>query len=109
MLSIVYKYNDNYYAKFDPRGRTDPEDRQPSWKLPSYSIIDFHATYKLPFFDNRVEIQANIFNLLDIRYISDATDNYFRYEGDGFGHKAENAGVFFGMPKTYNLGFVLSY
>ncbi len=107
-VSMVYKYCDRYYANFDPRTRMNPENDQQSWKMPAFSLLDLHVACTLPVFDNRIEVQMNIFNALDERYISDATET-FLYDIKDFGHKAENAGVFFGQPRTYNLGFVLSY
>ncbi|MBC8401564.1 MAG: TonB-dependent receptor [Candidatus Marinimicrobia bacterium] len=107
-ISIVYKFCDRYYANFDPRVRMNPADDLQSWKMPAYSLLDVHATFRLPFFDDRIEVQANIFNILDERYISDATET-FLYDIKDFGHKAENAGVFFGMPRTFNLGLTVQF
>ncbi|UCD37605.1 MAG: TonB-dependent receptor [Fidelibacterota bacterium] len=109
MAQAVLKYYDNYYADFDPLSRTT-EDRTQSWKIPSSTVMDLHATYDLPFKFGGVRLQAfiHIFNLLDSEFIQDATDNsqYNGFDGD---HDADDAEIFLGMPRTYNTGLTVRF
>ncbi len=113
----VFKYYDRFYADWDPTSRIvfdgDTPDRGQSWLTPSYNLIDMHASYLLPFDLNGVQfkLSAHIFNLLDTEYISDATDNsrFNAYRGDGKNHKADDAEVFFGIPRTFNIGLSITY
>ncbi|HED09202.1 MAG TPA: TonB-dependent receptor [Caldithrix abyssi] len=113
----VLKYYDQFYADWDPTSRIvfdgDTPDRGQSWLTPSYNLVDMHASYQLPFDLNGVQfkLSAHIFNLLDTEYISDATDNsrFNAYRGDGKNHKADDAEVFFGIPRTFNLGLSITY
>ncbi len=111
---FVFRYYDEFYADWDPTSRivfgADAPDRVQSWKTPSYSIIDIHAMYKLPFDMNGVQFSvfAHIFNVLDEEYISDAVDNS-RYNGFDDDHDADDAEVYLGIPQTFNLGITIAY
>ncbi len=109
---LVARYNANYYADWDPFSRTDETDRAQVWQVPNYSLFDFHFRYFIPFKVAGVSMNvfAHIFNLTDAEYISDATDES-RYNAlstsiDGVEkHSAQRAEVFFGLERTYNVGF----
>ena len=110
---VVFRYYANNYADWNPFDRTDPEDRAQSWKAPNYSVIDFHASYDLPFEFAGIKPQlfAHIFNLLDTEYIMDALDNspYNGYTSNGTNHSADDAEVYFGLPRMFNIGLSLHY
>ena len=109
-LQVVGKTFSNHYSNFDPRGRTDPTDRTQSWKAPGYTVIDLHAGYDLPLSSLPVKIQifTNVFNLFDTVYIQDALDNS-RFNGFDGDHDADDAEVFFGLLRTFTLGFSVTY
>ncbi|MYC72767.1 MAG: TonB-dependent receptor [Gemmatimonadetes bacterium] len=92
----------DHYAKFDPANRTDPDDREQSWKLPDYNLVDLHASYTLPgaSFSN-MKLRLHVFNLLDERYVSDADD--------GDGHDAASARVFLGLGRRWNISLSYDY
>jgi len=102
---LVVKSYANYYANWDPFSRTDEGDRQQSWRIPDYNLLDFHATFDLPISFGSIKLQffAHVFNLLDEKYIQDALDNsaYNSWDQD---HDADDAEVFFGLPKSMNFG-----
>jgi hypothetical protein len=111
---LVYRYNGTFYADWDATSRlvNDPTkaDRTQSWKVPNYSLIDFHAAYNLPIQLKGVKFQlsAHVFNILDELYISDAVDNsqYNSWDKD---HDADDAEVYMGIPRTFNIGLSISY
>ncbi len=114
---VVFKYFGNFYSDWDPTSRLVTGDATPdhgqSWKVPDYYLVDLHASYKLPFHFHgaKFSIFAHVFNLLDTEYISDAVDNsrYNAYTKDGKNHKADDAEVFFGMPRFFNVGISVTY
>ncbi len=114
---LVMRYYANYYANWDPTSRLVTDNQEPdrgqSWKLPSYYLLDFHGSYTLPFHLSGVKFKvfAHVFNILDTKYISDATDNskYNAYKDDGKNHKADDAEVFFGLPRYFNVGISVYY
>ena len=107
---LVVKSYANHYAGFSPFTRNDSDDRAQSWKAPSYTVLDLHGSYDLPFDFGGVKIQAfaHVFNLLDTQYIQDATDNssYNSWDND---HDADDAEVFFGLPRSFNVGLALQF
>lgn len=133
---LVFRHYRNHYADWQAESRTNEyypdatknldeagdqildRDGNPitgdrgveSWQAPNYSVIDFHAAYDLPFNLSGVKLQlfGHVFNALDATFIQDATDNsqYNSWDGD---HDADDAEVFFGLPRTFNIGLRLSY
>ncbi len=109
---VVKNYMENY-ADWDPFSRNDVTDRAQSWKAPSYNVIDFHAYYNLPtkFSGVGVRLFAHVFNVLDTEYIQDANDNsrYNAFKDNGKTHSADDAEVFFGLLRTFNVGVNLNF
>jgi iron complex outermembrane recepter protein len=113
-FEIVFRYNANYYANWDPFTRTDPSDRGQVWKTPAYTIWDLHFNYELPvnLYGVNLNLFAHIFNLFNTVYIQDANDNSLYNSYDPVGHQdhsASDAEVYLGIPRTFNLGIQLAY
>ncbi len=109
-LQGVVKHYRDHYADFNPFSRTSPDDRVQSWRAPNYSLVDLHASYDLPlnFGSARPFLFVNVFNLLDETYIQDAVDNsqFNAFDRD---HDADDAEVYFGLPRTFNVGLSLRF
>lgn len=108
---IVYRYYMDYYADWTPTGRTKADDRAQSWQVPDYGVMDFHFTYRLPVDLGPLSLQifGHVFNVLDEIYIQDAIDNS---AFNGFApaeHKADDAEVFLGLPRTFNVGLQVMF
>ena len=89
-------------------------DRKQSWKTPDYTVFDFHFGYNLPIETGRFDVQvfANVFNVFDELYIQDAADNsqYNAYTDDGGkSHRADDAEVFLGLGRTFNIGTTITF
>jgi len=95
----------------------DLADREHSWQVPGFSVINLHGTYDLPIKVGGFSFQAffHVFNALDATYISDALDNsqYNAYTDDvdpndptddGYHHAADDAEVYLGLPRYMNFG-----
>jgi len=113
-FQLIWRYNANHYADFNPVDRDDETDRIQSWKTPSYSVFDMNVNYALPMKGRvGVDVFAHVFNIFDTFYIQDAVDNsaYNGYKGyDGsLSHTANAAEVYLGMPRTFNLGVKISF
>ncbi|HEX7117501.1 MAG TPA: TonB-dependent receptor [Longimicrobiales bacterium] len=112
-LQAVGKTFANHYAYFNPVSRTDPDDRAQSWKVPGYTVFDLHAGYDLPLGNSPVQarIFANVFNVLDELYVQDAVDNssFNAFRDNGYTHSADDAEVYIGLPRTFNIGISIQY
>ncbi len=116
---ISHRYYAKSYAAYSPFGRTDATDvdkdgnATPSWKLPNYGLIDLHASYQLPMMigPTSMSINFHLFNALDELYISDATDNssFNAFRGDGKNHEADDAEVYIGQPRRYNISLSVRF
>ncbi len=113
-------YFDRYYAEFSVDNE-DEKNMQDSWKLPSYYIIDLHMGYKWKMKSlnkTQFSIRANVLNLLDEIYISDAQNNdgYHPLFGQtvnniniGNTYDGNSATVFFGAPRRFTLSFEVRF
>jgi iron complex outermembrane receptor protein len=108
---VVGRTYGRYWAAFDPIDRTDPDDRTQSWRIPGYTVLDAHFSYTLPRslrLLNGVTAFVHVFNLLDEIYILDAIDNssFNAFDDD---HDADDAEVFFGLQRRFNLGMQINF
>lgn len=107
-----------YYADFDPFDRIELEldangDRVQPWKTPGYTVFDLNSSYRLndllPVWKGGdVRLFANVFNVFDKAYVQDATDNS-SYNGFDDDHDADDAEVFLGLPRYFNVGFQIIF
>jgi hypothetical protein len=115
--NATWRFYDNYYSAFDPFGRTDEEDREQVWQIPSYNLVDLHILYRLPVDLGGVNVSVfgHVFNLFDELYVEDATDNssfngYKNDEGEFYeNHSASSAEVYLGLPRSFNAGFRVEF
>ncbi|MEP1033652.1 TonB-dependent receptor [Ekhidna sp.] len=118
-IKADYRFYDNFYSDFNPIGRTALEDanndgnaneRPQAWQVPSYGVVDLHAFYTIPTKGAGFSLQvfAHVFNAFDKVYIQDAGDNsqFNAFDGD---HDADDAEVFFGLPRNFNAGIQINF
>lgn len=115
-LKADFRYYTKFYSAFDPLSRTDETDVDAdgnptqSWKVPNYGLVDLHIFYNVPVKsgDYSLRLFAHVFNLTNELYIQDATDidRFNSFDGD---HTADDAAVFFGLPRNFNAGFEIRF
>ncbi len=104
----------DYYSEFDPFDRTQISERGiQTWSPPGYTVVDLHASYRLGdlfqiWNGGDLRFFANVYNLLDEMYISDSVDNS-SYNGFDKDHDADDAEVFLGQPRFFNIGFEVKF
>ncbi len=94
-----------HYADFDPAGQSSPGGRV--WKAPPYTVIDLQGGYHFEMGRMGVRAFIHVFNVLNTFYVQDATNNsrFYAYVGNGTGMgTSDDAAVFLGLPRTFNLG-----
>ncbi len=122
-VQAVGKTFGKHYADYDPFGRTtDLDEGVQSWSPPGYTVFDLHASYRLSpevtsMFGGNVRLFLHVFNFFDAVYVQDAVDNS-RYNGywddaerdrGSLSHKADDAEVFLGYPRSLNFGFQIMH
>ena len=92
------------YANFQPETLQGADRGRESWQMPNYTIFSFHAGYSFrdPNSNFGFSLRANVLNLFDTIYVSDARNN------DDFGSGTRNfdansATVHFGQGRRFVL------
>lgn len=107
-LGFDLTHASNLYADFDPADRQDAVGAGvQAWKVPSFNLLDLNLTYDFEIAGLKTSIFANVFNALDVKYVSDAQD------GGGTTGPADNpiytpgsalnSRVYYGAGRTWNL------
>ena len=115
-IQSLLNYYDKHYSDWSPSSREysegDDVDREQVWMAPSFSRLNLHVNYDLPFelAGNKVSAFLHVFNALDAIYVQDATDNsnYNAYNDDGT-HDASSAEVYLGTPRYFNTGLTVRF
>ncbi len=98
-------YFNRYYSDFNPEECTD-ELGNPveSWRIPAYTLVDFHAGYrfKISSLDKLAfTIRFNVLNVLNSVYVADAKNNDTYIQRNFSTFDARSASVFMGAPRRF--------
>jgi outer membrane receptor protein involved in Fe transport len=103
-LGMDYNFFGDVYAAFDPLERNAPNADgtvSDSWKLPDYHTVDLNLRYKFDFGPFKATMLGKVNNLLDTKYISDATD--------GSDHTWQSAYVYYGLGRTWSTSLIVNF
>ncbi|MGV3508670.1 MAG: TonB-dependent receptor, partial [Sphingobacteriaceae bacterium] len=106
-LGADYNYYGNYYAEFNPSNLLE-KDLSP-WKVPSYSLVDVNAVFKFKLAGVNASLYANVNNLFDTEYISDAFANFSAVKDAPDVSNASNSTVYFGTGRTWTTGLKINF
>jgi hypothetical protein len=98
-FKVQYQWFDRYYAAFNPFYLQGADARREAWKLPSYGLLNGFAGYSLNIKKVNVFFNAMVSNILDSKFMADATDSYYA----PFNSDAQSASVVFGQGLRFNL------
>ncbi|MGN0201542.1 MAG: TonB-dependent receptor [Candidatus Cryptobacteroides sp.] len=100
-IGTDWQFNDRMYADFDPLTRTDPEDRTPSYRIPSYHLLGADLSWSASFkrFSLTVFAQGN--NLLGTTFIERGKD--------GASHDLDTFTGFWGFGRNFSFGARFSF
>ena len=118
-VQALFNWYNRNFADWSPGDREMEDgsvDRYQVWEAPSYSKLDIHAYFDIPStFDlggSTVTMQAfiHVFNALDAVFVQDAVDNsQYNSWGGSSTHDADNAEVFLGHPRYFNVGLTFRF
>ena len=109
-FTVDYNYFDDLYADFDPNDREvdvnaagfDPNaDPVQSWKAPDYGTFDASIRHGFKFGEFDTTLTARMHNVFNTEYIADARD--------GATHSANDALVWFGYGRTFNISAKIKF
>lgn len=104
-LKPRYTYFGKNYANFNATDLQGANKDRESWKLPNYGLLDLSGGYEFKLQNIKVNVNANVTNVLNTFYISDATNN--QYAPQNF--DANSATVFIGMGRQFMFGMKLTF
>jgi len=111
LKGLYFKLRGTYfgknYANFNPEDLTGTNGGRESWQMPNYFLTDLHTGYNFKVSGIRMGVRFNILNLLNTKYISDATNNDRNSSYADF--DAKSAAVFFGQGRRFNTSFQISF
>ncbi len=98
-IGLDYNYYANYYARFSPEDRSSESDEGvDAYELPSYGLVDLSINYKFKIAGLNTSLFGNIYNIGNVEYFSDASD-----DGGTLG-----AG-YYGAGTTWNLALRVNF
>lgn len=101
-VKLRFTYFDKNYANFDPVGLVGANKDRESWKMPSYSLLDFNFGYEMKFLKKyKATLSGGVMNILNTVYITDAQN--------GAGFDASTATVYVGMGRRFNLSLKVGF
>ncbi|WP_299819437.1 TonB-dependent receptor [uncultured Pontibacter sp.] len=107
-IGADYNYYTNLYASFDPTSLT--EMGQSVWEVPDYSLFDVNAAFNFKIGTVGASLFANVNNVFNTEYVSDASAFFVRDEATG--NRVSNAGnsnVFYGIGRTWTTGLKINF
>ncbi len=109
-INISQYYADRLFAAISPKDNWKNYDKP--LQLPSYSLTDFSAFYRLNLknkFIKSINFGLNIDNVFDVLYIAESATNY-QYSTDNSWRGIDKSNkVFFGFGRTYNIATSISF
>jgi hypothetical protein len=111
--NLYVKAKATYFAKnfanFQPETLKGEDAQRESWQLPNYALMSFHAGYYFKINGIGFNVRANVLNLLNTTYISDARNND-NFNSPSFSDfDAKSASVHFGQGRRGSLSLQLSF
>ncbi len=107
-----YMWFDRYFAELNPFTLNGDNAGRESWRLPSYGMAELHTGYSfLSEANRRWDVRCSVYNLLNSKFITDATNNSTSalYNDKSNGFNAASAGVFFGQGRWFNVSLTASF
>ncbi|ARS36358.1 TonB-dependent receptor [Pontibacter actiniarum] len=110
-VGVDYNYYGDFYSEFDPTTLDKPG--LTPWKVPNYSLLDLNAVFKIKIAGLDASLYANVNNVLNTEYISDA-QAVFETVNAGTDNErtvsnAANSTVFYGIGRTWTTGLKINF
>lgn len=108
-IKVNGTYFGKNYANFQPETLRDGDEGRESWQMPNYAIFSLHGGYSFKFQGVRMNVRANVLNLFDTTYITDARNNDTFNTISYSDFDAKSASVHFGQGRRWTMSFQLNF
>ena len=98
------------YSDFTPEVLTGANKDREMWKMPNYTLFDLNMGYRFQFSKANFRLGVNIQNILDTKYISDASTRagFATIDEQGNEHP-DKIEVFFGQGRRFSTSLEISF
>ena len=100
-LGLNWVYYDRLYADFNPVKRNNPDDREQSFRIPSYHVLDAHFVVDFRMFGQEARANLSCLNMLNSKRIIRGMD--------GTDHTIDSFRGFWGFGRTISVGLKLCF
>ena len=92
-----WTWNDRFWADFDPVTRTDPDDREDPYRIPSYHLLNAGVSWSGHIRKLGLVLFLNVNNILDSSYIERGKDGSTHASDSFTGYWADGRNLNFGL------------
>jgi iron complex outermembrane receptor protein len=98
------------YSDFTPEKLTGANKDREMWKMPNYTLFDLNMGYRFQFSKANFRLGVNIQNILDTKYISDASTRagFATIDEQGNEHP-DKIEVFFGQGRRFSTSLEINF
>jgi outer membrane cobalamin receptor len=109
-FGVDFTHASKLFADFDPSDRgSEAGSGIQAWEVPAFNLVDLNVTYEFVIGGMNSAIYANVFNVGDVKYVSDAQDGG-GLSGDTYTPGgAANSPVYYGAGLTWNLALKVNF
>jgi hypothetical protein len=104
-MKVQYQLFDRYYADFSPFNLQGENGGRESWIMPTYGLLNVFVGYTLPVKKNSFIFNGSVINVLNTKYISDASP----IQGSTNAFNASGSQVYFGSGLRFNLSAAYNF
>lgn len=111
-IKTRYTRFERYFAEFNPFTLNGANAGRDSWMIPGYGTFELHSGYTfLAEANRRWDLRCSVYNLLNTKFITDATNNsaFALYSNRSNDFDAASAGVFFGQGRWFNVSLTATF
>ena len=106
-LGAQYLYYANLYSQYTLEDRTDPNDREQSWRLPNYGVVNARFGWKFQFAGLDSQFQVNCYNVFNTTALVEAEDKGVEND-DGTIYHTFNKG-FWTFGRNFNFALKVNF
>lgn len=100
-VGVNYNYYADLYSYFNITSRTNAADNSQAWKMPDYGLVDLNVKYDFMIGGLNASLFANVYNIFDTSYLSDATD--------GSDHDWRTSYGYYGFGRTASMRLKIKF
>lgn len=108
-IQATYRYFAGLYGDVNPLDRIQKmNDGKQAINLPSFGLADVGASYAISLFNVRGQLKANVYNLFDTSYITEAKDDFKTLDLE-YKERLNRMTGWYGQGRTWSVGLSIDF